>query len=1076
MSPFDRTLRTVFDRLNEPQRRAVEAIEGPVLVIAGPGTGKTEILAARIANILLTTDARPENILCLTYTDAGTVAMRSRLLECIGPDAYRVDIFTFHAFCNLVIQENADQFGFRSLAPVSELEQFQLVREIIDDFPQEHPLTRSTGDIHFEADRLLALYEIMKKEGWSPDFLVQHADRYIATLLDDPDYRYKRGSRDRDGAVHRKGDLNEKKLRDMTRRLEQLKAAAATFDDYQQRLLGYGRYDFSDMILWCSAAFERSPDLLSRYQERYLYLLVDEFQDTSGSQFELLMQLVDYWDAPNLFVVGDDDQSIYRFQGASIENIRRFQERYRKNGLIEVVLTDNHRSSQSILDAASRLIRNNNERLTDDKQLRAMNPEVALVPDRPRLCCYPTQAQETVGVAREIERLRDSGVPLSRIAVIYRNHMQSDEIIRYLGGRGIPVDTRRRADLLREPLIERLLTLLRYLAAELNRPHSGERLLFELLHEPWFGIPPLSLARLSLEIGRRNCDGRVTSWRDELAALSRPSLQGELFVDPAQEALARAGTLLEELLRDAVCKPLQELLHQVITKLGILSAALTSGERLWHLQLLNTLFDFVREESVKSRLGLAGFLALLQDMTQQRISVPVEKLSYGGEGVHFLTAHAAKGLQFDYVFMLGCTSAAWDVAGRSRTYILPPAIWTRCSGSEEEEARRLFYVAMTRARRQLVISWPTRDNNDKELEQSRFVAELLDGSALVPEKVLLSDEALIAFGGVSLKAQPDLPSELIDAGFVDSLLQKYSLSVTHLNTYLRCPLSFYFNTVLRVPAPMNAAMTFGSAVHYALEQLFRKMLADPARSFPQSDLLVADFHTYLQRHEDSFTPSEYRRRLSYGETILPAFYDRYASSWQRNVLVEYPCRSIVMGEVPLNGKLDKVELTGNRARVIDYKTGTYKNALKKLQPPNLERVAKTLDAGKQSTHEDVRGGDYWRQAVFYRILLEHDSRRRLTMTGAEFVFVEPDKESGAFHTAEVMVTDEDLAIVTAQIKDTYAKIRAKEFGVGCGEADCEWCRFVRRFEGVKTDRPENLEVLRPSVSAASGKVYLMPGY
>ena len=179
-------LERLKDRLNAAQRKAVETIEGPVLVIAGPGTGKTEILAARIATILQQADVTPESILCLTYTEAGTVAMRSRLLEFIGPDAYRVDIFTFHAFCNLVIQENADQFGFRSLSPVSELEQFQLVREIIDAFPQDNPLTRSTGDIHFEADRLLALYEIMKKEDWSAEFLVQQADQHAASLADRP--------------------------------------------------------------------------------------------------------------------------------------------------------------------------------------------------------------------------------------------------------------------------------------------------------------------------------------------------------------------------------------------------------------------------------------------------------------------------------------------------------------------------------------------------------------------------------------------------------------------------------------------------------------------------------------------------------------------------------------------------------------------------------------------------------------------------------------------------------------------------------------------------------------------------
>ena len=164
-----------------------------------------------------------------------------------------------------------------------------------------------------------------------------------------------------------------------------------------------------------------------------------------------------------------------------------------------------------------------------------------------------------------------------------------------------------------------------------------------------------------------------------------------------------------------------------------------------------------------------------------------------------------------------------------------------------------------------------------------------------------------------------------------------------------------------------------------------------------------------ERHEDGFTPSEYKRRLSYGEAILPAFHARYAGSWQRDVLVEHPYRSIVLDEVPLNGKLDKLELDGSRARVVDYKTGNHKNALKKLRPPDPDKVAKAQAEGKQPAPEDLLGGDYWRQAVFYRILLEHDPRRRLTMTAAEFDFVEPDKETGEFHTAVVEVSDEDVS-------------------------------------------------------------------
>ena len=1047
MNKLTTDFKAVYNRLNQAQRRAVDTLEGPVLVIAGPGTGKTEILAARIANILLSTDATPESILCLTYTDAGTVAMRSRLLQFIGPNAYRVDIFTFHAFCNLVIQENADHFGLRNLTTISELEQFRYVREIIDTFPHDHPLTRSTGDIHFESDRLLALYEIMKKEDWTVDWLVERVDAYAATLPDNPDFIYKRQTKGSDGTVYKKGDLNERKLRDEQRKLEQLKSAARSFDNYQQLLKERGRYDFADMILWCSAAFRENPDLLATCQERYLYLLVDEFQDTSGSQFELLMQLADYWDAPNLFVVGDDDQSIFRFQGASIENIRRFVERFRSS-LTTVTLTDNHRSSQLILDGAGALIARNQERLSEEKQLQAMNPEVAALSEPPQLLGYATIAHETVAIANQISALLDDGVLPEKIAVIYRNHSQSEEIIRYLTGRGVPVQTRRRADILQEPLILKLLTVLRYLAAELERPHSGERLLFEILHEPWFGVPPLALARLSVEIARHRTEKRPCFWREQLPVRGMDKGQQNLFPASDDLNLRQAGQTVEELLRDAATMTLQELLHHVITRLGILALALSAHERIWHLELLNTLFDFVREETAKGALSLGDLLAMLADMQQQGISLPVEKLSYTGAGVNFLTAHGSKGLQFDYVFMLGCTRGVWDSASRSRTYSIPPTVWSGPAGSEEEESRRLFYVAMTRARKQLVISWPERDNKEKELEKSRFVAELAESGAGTVRQIVLSDDDLLAFGGSVLQAAtPTIPLSLIDEGFVDSLLQKYSLSVTHLNSYLRCPVSFYFNTMLRVPAPMNAAMTFGSAVHYALEQLFRKMKADSNRRFPSTEAFVDDFRWFMRRHETGFTPVEFRRRMEYGESILPGFYADHKATWQHDALVEYPFRTIVMDGVPLNGKLDMLEFSGSHITVVDYKTGNPQNARKKLRPPDPDKVAKAKAEGKEPSADDLLGGDYWRQAVFYRILVESEPRRSWTMSAARFEFVEPEKESGEFKSARFEVSDDEVDLVKGQIRDVYARIQAKQFTIGCGKPECEWCSFVKRFAG-----------------------------
>jgi DNA helicase-2/ATP-dependent DNA helicase PcrA len=342
-----------LNQLNPQQRIAVDTIEGPVMVIAGPGTGKTQILTARIGKILLDTDAQPENILCLTYTDAGAIAMRRRLQQFIGADAYKVNIYTFHAFCNDVIQDNLSLFEKNSLDAISELESIQLFKTLIDQFPKNNPLKRYRGDVYFEINNLRNLFSNMKKEGWTPAFINQKIDEYLKDLATREEYVYKRKYKQFNA-----GDLKQDKIEEEKERIEKLRAAVNEFDNYQQLMRKHNRYDFDDMINWVIKVFEENKNVLSGYQEKFQYILVDEFQDTSGTQNRLVQLLINYWDVPNVFVVGDDDQSIYRFQGANVENMLEFANQY-TNDLKTVVLTNNYRSTQPILDISKTLINKN---------------------------------------------------------------------------------------------------------------------------------------------------------------------------------------------------------------------------------------------------------------------------------------------------------------------------------------------------------------------------------------------------------------------------------------------------------------------------------------------------------------------------------------------------------------------------------------------------------------------------------------------------------------------------------------------------------------------------------------------
>ena len=485
----DEAFEQEIEKLNPAQREAVDHIEGPVLVVAGPGTGKTHLLAARIGQILKTTDAQAYNILCLTYTDAGTVAMRQRLLEFIGPIAYRVNIYTFHAFCNEIIQRYPDYFGNRDLEPISELETVDLLMKMIDGLETSNPIKRKKGKLYYEIPKLKDLFRKMKEESWTPDLIEKCIDEYLADLPLRDEFIYKRANSKQGIKV---GDVKQAAVDKKAEQMKVVRAAAKLFPKFLSMMEEASRYDYNDMILWVLKAFKDDGDFLRTQQEKYHYFLVDEFQDTNGAQNDLLNYLIDFWDSPNVFAVGDDDQSIYEFQGARMKNIMDFYHRY-ENDMKVIVMEDNYRSSQHILDSSKTLIDNNKERLINSienlsKTLIAKNEAIASSDLKPRILCYYNVKHEEAGIVDKLEKLKKEGVPLNEIAVIYRNHRQAEEIINLVEKKGIAYNVVKRIDILELPMIRNLLNLLTYLSLESKKPYSGEHLLFEIMHYSFFNV------------------------------------------------------------------------------------------------------------------------------------------------------------------------------------------------------------------------------------------------------------------------------------------------------------------------------------------------------------------------------------------------------------------------------------------------------------------------------------------------------------------------------------------------------------------------------------------------------------
>jgi len=1039
---FAKTFTDALEKLNEDQQKAVQQIDGPVMVIAGPGTGKTQILSVRIGNILRETDAQAHNILCLTFTDAATIAMRNRMVEIIGPEAHKIHIYTFHGFCNQVIQENLDIFGnYRQLEHLSELEKVDVFKEIIDGMPQTHRLKRLKGDPYFEAKRLSNLFDMMKKENLLEKDIIERVDEYLERRLEnkeDKELYYSRKYKDNPA-----GSLKQKKWDEIVSKMEDLKAAAGLFDQYKAILDRMGRYDYNDMITWVLRRFESDENLLANYQERYQYFLIDEYQDTNGSQKRILELLISFWEnSPNSFIVGDDDQAIYRFQGANMKNIEDFQNQYQPE---VVVLKNNYRSNQLILDLSKSLIELNQERIINhpalqlDKDLVASHDIIKEDQTKPIIRVFSNIAQEQAWLAQEIERLYASEENLDEVAVIYRNHSQVEKLTSVLEKKSIPLNVKRKVDILKHPLIDNLLNILHYIQEEYDKPNSAEGRLFEILHYDFLGIDSSDAAKVAIECrsaysdsdhADENAKRDWVNWNDVISDKERLK---KLNCKRPEKIIA-AYNALQLWIGNIANTTLQQLFENVLNDGNVLKTIFNHPDRTWLLQVVSTLFDLIKEETTKDPgLQLTAFLQMMTKMIENNIPLEINKIVSNKHGIHFVTAHSAKGLEFDRVYMIGCTKNIWDGKKGSRNnYSFPDNINEDIDANDEDE-RRLFYVAMTRAKTKLNISYATQSDNGKVLGRSKFVDEI--GAANQEDlgyQIIIQDvpdEVMNEFQYQTL-LKLNKSIQLIDKDLIDRTLQRYKLSVTGLNKYLKCPMSFYFETILKVPTARNKYMGFGRAMHRALEMYYD---AVNNKTDEGAKTLIEHFRIGMKHHKSHFTDLEYKDMMYYGEQTLTAYYEANIKGKPaaKSYILEAKIKEAHYKHVPIKGVLDRVDILSDGVEVTDYKTGNFAktDTRKKLKNPDEKN--------------NPLGGDYWRQIVFYKLLINSDKKHSWSMTSGYVDFLEPKPKTTEFHKEKFVIKPEHLKIVGEQIEETWEKIQAHDFNHLCEDQHCYWCDFVR---------------------------------
>lgn len=979
----------LYRQLNSQQREAVDAIDGPVMVIAGPGTGKTNILTLRIAAILARTDTPPEAVLAITFTEAGASEMKRRLSDIIGPDAHRISITTFHAFCNNVIMEHPESLGaLAGASSITEAEQAVIVEQLILETNGIELLRPANApDLYLKA--VLRAISVLKQEGVRPEHLRETADKLEKSLRAEDDLIYTSG-------VH-EGKMKGK-YQDELKQFAKLRECALLYTRYQEHLRAERLYDYADMVMEVARVLESDENLRLILQEQYLYILVDEHQDTNNAQNRVIELLASYFERPNLFVVGDARQAIYRFQGASLENFLYFKSRYPEVKLVE--LRHNYRSSQLLLDAAHGI---------SPAKGGALEAKMSLT-DTP-IMVLPLSSPDTqyYTVARHISERIKSGVRPEEIAVLSRDNADAVAVSEFLRKLAVPFSLSTQQDFFSDPYLHQLL---RILDAVRNFGASGPLLI--ALHTPTLGIEPLDVYKLT-EFCR--------SGRNPYDVMRSPALMHEAGIDNSKQMSAVAA-LLSSWSRLAMQPDAAGALEIIVRESGILSGIVGDADAPDVLARLHTLYDMLRSRIQRDRtITLTQFAEHLDFLRDRGIALSVSTASPLPGRVRVMTAHKCKGLEFDYVYIIDAVEGHWGARTKRELIRLPPELFslTKKDAHPEEatdDERNLFYVALTRARKEVVITYSQRTIEGSELLPSRYIADIKP-TLLKYADTTAAEKAWTNEGSIRYAQEPPREPQSADKAYLNELFARQGLSVSALNNYLTCPWRYFYTSLLRIPEAPVFAIMFGNAVDRALQEYFDRYVAG---TIPSRDDLVELFEGFI-RHQP-LQQLLLDEALKRGRTALEGYYDCYHTTWHPNIINQLKIPAIELDSgILITGRIDKMELTDGSGTVVvtDYKTG---------KPKSRNQISGAVKDGD---------GNYLRQLTFYKLLLDRWQKGRYRMSIGIIDFIEPDIR-GKWHREEFTIEPSAVEELKTLILRVAGEIRALSFwNTHCNEPGCPYC-------------------------------------
>ncbi|MCA9348005.1 ATP-dependent helicase [Candidatus Saccharibacteria bacterium] len=1044
MTNFESTLA----RLTPSQRQAVEYIDGPLIVIAGPGTGKTELLSTRAANILQSTDTNAQNILCLTFTNKAATNMRSRLQKIIGPASLQVNVKTFHSFAAEIMAEYPQLFwNGAKLTTAPDAVQTDIINNIISKLPLDNPLAMKFAGNYTQIKRVKDSLKLAKEAGLTPDQLHQAIQinlDYISQLepiLADtiPDrLSYKllpKLANDimtipaqstpndlailaplntiiQDSLLHaidQDADTNKtkhtgewkktiiQKIAGQKTMNKQIKAnqwwlsLSEVYQSYRNELHSRGCYDYSDMLVEVIAKLQTNSDMLIDLQEHYQYIMVDEFQDSNAAQMSLVNLVASHpvhESKPNLMVVGDDDQSIYKFNGAELNNILDFAKTYPSTKTI--VLEENFRSSQAVLDTAKQVIEIATDRLVNrdasiSKNLIAKNPPAEASNIIHKI--YPTKQHQLYDTAKDIAQNRTG----KSIAVLARETNSLRQIAAELLEANIPIKFEQQNNILEHPAVIQIVSILDIINSIQNGDEDTVNLrLSQILGHPMWQIEPKDLWQIAID---NRYDQHWLNAITEHTDINIAQIGNWIFWLSTQANIVKLPIILDYILGLRTSDIEQDKSYTSPIRQYYLGSQALSSEYLEALSAIQKLRTTIAEFSINTDVDISKFIEFIDLHISNNIRLTDESsFILQDNPVELLTVHKAKGLEFDKVYIIDAIEGQWKPKpGRTTT---PLNIPLQPYGDDTDDYVRLMYVAITRAKQDITITSYKYDDNGQDVIATPLIATIQTSNI---DNLDVQQSIAILEAGLKW---PTLATSDAKA-LLGPILDGFSLSATALINFMDLtkggPAYFVQRNLLRLPDSRTISLAYGTAIHTALDKAQRQINNG---EFSLEDI-KATFVAELSK--EPIMPHELTKWLPQGIALIDKLFDEHWLILPEGSVPEQNLQNIDIGNAMLSGKLDHIIVDDDYILISDYKTGS--------PLTNFESIAKNLQT------------KIWKhklQLIFYALLARNHPMYKHKNISCQMQYLEA--ESSDKFRLEYTPSSDDIDYISKLSTAVYQKV------------------------------------------------------